>query len=381
MTRRERLQATFKGLPVDRPAVCFYELNGLDENPSDDDPYNIYAHPSWLPLLELARDKTDRMVLRGVAFQDFIPDPAEFFSIKKIEQKGDSLFTTKTLSIGTRTLTSRTRRDADLNTVWTLEHFIKSPEDLQTFLQLPVESLQGDPDVSVFLAAEDQIQDTGVVLVDTPDPLCLAAGLFDMETFIVLAMTEQALFHRLLEKMNAFLLPLTQATAASLAGRPWRIYGPEYAAPPFLPPRLFQEYVVRYDKQMIDAIHRHDGFVRIHSHGWLREILPAIVAMGCDGLDPIEPPPQGDVELEEVRRLYGKELALFGNLELSDIENLPPLAFENKVRKALQQGTQGAGRGFVLMPSACPITRVLRDNTLANYRAMVRLAEAWPQCI
>ena len=29
-------------------------------------------------------------------------------------------------------------------------------------------------------------------------------------------------------------------------GRLWRIYGPEYAAEPCLPPRLFNEYVVRY---------------------------------------------------------------------------------------------------------------------------------------
>ena len=42
MTRRDRLMATLQGRPVDRPAVSFYELNGLDEDPFNHDPYNIY---------------------------------------------------------------------------------------------------------------------------------------------------------------------------------------------------------------------------------------------------------------------------------------------------------------------------------------------------
>jgi len=38
--------ATLRGGQVDRPPVSFYELNGLDENPGDNDPFNIYSHPS-----------------------------------------------------------------------------------------------------------------------------------------------------------------------------------------------------------------------------------------------------------------------------------------------------------------------------------------------
>ena len=75
MTPRERLMSTLQGKPVDRPAVSFYELNGLDENPSDPDPFNIFSHPSWTPLIDLAREKTDRIVLRGVAFKEIAPDP------------------------------------------------------------------------------------------------------------------------------------------------------------------------------------------------------------------------------------------------------------------------------------------------------------------
>ncbi len=42
MTRRERLMATLRGEPVDRPAVSFYEIGGWKLDPDDPDPFSIY---------------------------------------------------------------------------------------------------------------------------------------------------------------------------------------------------------------------------------------------------------------------------------------------------------------------------------------------------
>jgi hypothetical protein len=108
----------------------------------------------------------------------------------------------------------------------------------------------------------------------------------------------------------------------------------------------------------------------------LKGILPHIVEMGALGLDPCEPPPQGDMTLAEIRQAAGKDMVLFGNIESSDIEGLSPPEFEAKVVQALSEGTAG-GRGFVLMPSSCPYGRTISDSVLANYRTMVRLATGW----
>jgi hypothetical protein len=94
-------------------------------------------------------------------------------------------------------------------------------------------------------------------------------------------------------------------------------------------------------------------------------------------LDPVEPPPQGDMRLSEVRREIGAQTVLFGNIEASEIELLPPPQFEARVRQALREGTAGAGRGFVLMPSACPYGRRISPEVLANYETMVRMAKEW----
>jgi uroporphyrinogen-III decarboxylase len=168
---------------------------------------------------------------------------------------------------------------------------------------------------------------------------------------------------------------MVEDTSRQFPGHLWRICGSEYASEPFLPPRLYSEYVVRYTKPVVDIIHRYGGFARIHSHGRLKNILPLILAMEPDGLDPIEPPPQGDMRLIDVRRLYGEQIVLFGNIEASELEMLPPRQFERRAVQALREGTAGPGRGFVLMPSSCPYGRQISPDVQTNYETMVRLVK------
>jgi uroporphyrinogen-III decarboxylase len=227
------------------------------------------------------------------------------------------------------------------------------------------------------VAAEREAGDRGIVMVDAEDPLCAAAGLFSMETYTIIAFSEPEWFGRLLDKLAPHFHERTRRVARAFPGRLWRIYGPEYATEPYLPPRLFEAYVVRRTGPMVEAIRASGGWARIHCHGRIKSILPYVVKMGAAAIDPIEPPPLGDVELARVRREYGKDLVLFGNLELRDVENMDPPDFEKVVAKALRDGTRGPGRGFVLMPSACPYGRAITPRTLANYQTMVRLAASF----
>lgn len=375
MTRHARLMATLRGEPVDRPAVSFYEIDGA-QDPEDPDPFNIYNHPSWKPLIELAREKSDRIVRRGVPFKNLPLDPAA--ELTKTETRFDeagSILTTTTIRTGKRALIMRTKRDKDIDTVWTIEHLLKDIDDLKAYLDLPEPAFGGEPDKSIILDIEKGLGESGIAMIDAGDPLCRAAELFEMGQFTVMAMTAPELFHRIMDRFARVYWFQTEAIARALPGRLWRICGPEYAAEPYLPPRLFREYVVAYDQPMVAAIQRHGGFARLHCHGRLKSILDHIAATGCVGLDPIEPPPQGDVELADVREKYGRQMTLFGNLEASDLENLPPREFAEKIARALREGTAGSGRGFVLMPSSCPYGRVLSRRALANYEKMVEMIE------
>jgi hypothetical protein len=375
MTPRQRLLATLRGEAVDRPAVCFYEINGHTQDPADPDPHNIFNHPSWQPLLELARTRSDRIVQMGIPFRNASPCPAYGHGTWRHWEEGGSRHSERRIAVGGRVLTARTRRDPDVDTVWTTEHLLKDADDLAAFLELPEAEPAGEPDPTRFLAVEAALGESGIAMIDTADPLCQAASLFDMGTFTVLAATEPELFTRLMDRCAHRLHWAAERIAQVLPGRLWRIYGPEYATPPYLHPRWFRRYVSGYDGPIIDAIHRSGGWARIHSHGRVRQALPDIAALGADAIDPLEPLPQGDVTLAEVAAGDGKGLVLFGNLEITDLENLPRERFAEKIATALAEGRQ-APRGFVLMPSACPYGRELSPTALANYRLMVEMAEA-----
>lgn len=368
---------TLEGLPVDRPPVCFYELNGIGEDPHDPGPFNVFNDPSWLPLLELTRDRTDRIVLRDVRFHNAPPDPVEPLRTFEDREEDGSRFERTTIQAGDRALTTVNRRDREVYTVWTLEHLLKDVDDFKAWLELPRQDFGGEPDTYDVFLTEDQLGDSGIVCIDTSNPLCHVAPLFEMSTYMIIAMMENALMHQALEKVEALLLPRVEAVAAALPGRLWRIYGPEYASPPYLPPNLFEEYVTRYVTPMVNAIQRHGGYARVHSHGKLRGILDHIAATGCLGPDPIEPPPQGDVSLAYVRERYGNQMVLFGNLEVSGIENMPAPQFAEKVTTALREGAAGEGRGLVVMPSSAPYGRTITPLTLRNYNEMVRQVEAF----
>jgi hypothetical protein len=376
MTRRDRLMSTIKGEKTDRPPVCFYGINGLDQNPDNKDRFNIYNDPSWYPLIKLAREKSDRIVLRSINFKTQSEDPlTRLITTKESFDENGNYFRSISIKAGNRILTRSTRRDPDIDTVWTLEHPVKDIEDFKAWIDLPQSGDIGEPDIYPVLNAEKEIGDSGIVAIDIADPLCEVAELFDMGDYTVMAMTEPLLFHKALGKVFEIIIKKVEAIARALPNRLWRICGPEYACPPYLPPKLFKEYVVQYDKPLIEIIKNYGGFPRIHCHGRIKEVLDDIVSTGCIGIDPVEPPPHGNVSLVYVRKNYGDKLVLFGNIELADIENMETHEFEKKVVSSLEEGTYGEGKGFVLMPTAAPIGRKLKPSTLKNYEKMIEITE------
>lgn len=46
MTKRDRLMATWRGEPVDRPPVSFYEIGGWKMQPDPDDEFRVWNDPS-----------------------------------------------------------------------------------------------------------------------------------------------------------------------------------------------------------------------------------------------------------------------------------------------------------------------------------------------
>ena len=104
-------------------------------------------------------------------------------------------------------------------------------------------------------------------------------------------------------------------------------------------PRQWEEWVVPYDGELMRRIHARDPEARIHvhCHGRVGALLDSFLAMGVDSIDPVEPPPQGDITFAEARRRVGDEMTLYGNIEFVDMETETPDEIELLVRQALEE--------------------------------------------
>ena len=205
------------------------------------------------------------------------------------------------------------------------------------------------------------------------DPVCEIADLFEFSQFMVLAVTNEKVISRLFDAVferqyHALNILLEHAPKPML----FRLCGPEYATPPYLSHRYFEKFVKNYDKKIIQLIHHHDSYVRIHSHGCVASVLDDFIEMGADATDPLEAPPDGDIELTDVVEKYGDKISLMGNLQLKFLEQEPPNEIETRVREMVQTGK--LAKSYIAMPTSAPINIPLTPRSEENYLRFIDTA-------
>lgn len=361
MTSYDRLISVLSQKIPDRIPISTYELVGWNKDSWEN------QQDSYKPLMNYIRENTDCMYMIGVPTINKYVN--EHIVIKKSEQ-GASTFIRTILETPRGEISKLDRMDQGLNTVWHIEHFVKTDGDLDKYMSIPDEFLPVS--TNHVKAAEELLGDKGILMVDIPDPICKAAELFDFGEYTVKAYTDQVVFTKLLDKIFEQQMVFLQDVLKKGAGLLFRIVGPEYATPPFLRSKQFYDYVYRYDKQMIRLIHDHGKYARIHCHGRIREALKHIVDMEADALDPIEAPPSGDIDIKDIKKAYGNNICLMGNLQLKDLEYASPEQMKDIVKRAIQEGKPGGG--FVIMPTASPINASLSETTLRNYKIFIDTA-------
>ena len=137
-------------------------------------------------------------------------------------------------------------------------------------------------------------------------------------------------------------------------------------------PAMYDEFMVAYDSRLMELVHQHGCLVHVHCHGKISGILDRLLGMGVDMLDPVEPPPDGDITMLEAKKRAAGRLTLLGNIEFRELEFSTPRRIDELVKRAILDG--GPERVH-LFPSATPIERLTpqyRDNALAYIEAGVK---------
>ncbi|MCL4177938.1 MAG: hypothetical protein KJ072_09355 [Verrucomicrobia bacterium] len=368
-SRRRLLTALGSGTP-DRVPINTYELAGRNRL----DWYN--QQPSYHRLMEFIRTHTDCITNwnpraatdRYTCEERFLASDFPVSIDTHTDMAGQFQRVTRICHTPKGDLRSIKQRAAEAHTTWQVEHWCKDLEDVDKALSVPYQP--ADYDASDLARVRAELGENGLILASIGDPAYLAADLMSFQDFLMWAFEATDHFARTVDLLAERVLENLRRQLDCCVVDCYRIVGPEYFTPPYLPPSMFRRFVVPHVTAMTRLIHSRNGKVRLHCHGKIGRVLDWILDTGCNGIDPCEPPPDGDIELDEVkRRCQARGVSVWGNLELKLLENGTPDQVRAEIQKVMGQAKDGGG--FVLMPTAAPISVPLSPATEANYRAFI----------
>jgi MtaA/CmuA family methyltransferase len=136
------------------------------------------------------------------------------------------------------------------------------------------------------------------------------------------------------------------------------IIGVGDAAASLVGPQIYEEFVLPYEKRLVDGLHAMGGKIRLHICGNTKRILAPIAGLGCDIVDI-----DSKVSLAASRQLMGAKQILAGNIDpVRALRNGTP----QSVAEAIRQCHREAGSNYIIA-AGCEIPR---DTPAANVHAL-----------
>ena len=132
---------------------------------------------------------------------------------------------------------------------------------------------------------------------------------------------------------------------------------------PFLSPRQFSEFVTPYLKQLTQGYRDLGFYVIKHTDGNIMPIIDQLLETNPHALHSLDP--QGDVDIAEVKRLYGDQVCLIGNVNCGLLDTGTDDEVIESVRYALRHGMPGGG--YIFSTSNCVYTGM----RLSRYELML----------
>jgi uroporphyrinogen decarboxylase len=135
---------------------------------------------------------------------------------------------------------------------------------------------------------------------------------------------------------------------------------------PLISTSMFREFVAPYLREMVDCIHGLGGKVLFHSCGLIRPLIPELIQLGIDVLDPIQPVGP-EMSPEHLKAEFGDRLSFHGGI---DMQHLLPFGTTEEVRAEVHRYCDVLGRdgGYILGPAHLFQPDVPPENILAVYQ-------------
>jgi len=368
MSPRDRLIRAYHLEETDRVPVTFSYVNPFSSP-------GTRTTPDCIQFLKLVREKTDILLPVSPEGRGPFFSSTDQVSIESVErEEGPYSYHHRTLHTPGGDLQQKSKSERGVNTIWIYEGYIKSEEDAEKVLSIPFDPLEID--ATPIRRAVDSLGNGGVVSTGISDPICNCAGLFTLKDFALVASRRGKILKKLLRFFQRRIEDYARQVAEQCDDVFFRIVGPEYVTPPILYPNLFEEYVVPYDRKLTRIVKENDNVACIHCHGKIGRVMYGMKKIDPQVLEPVEPPPGGDITLGEIKEEIGDRTCLMGHLQHNDLEFRPPGEIRRIVRSNINAA--GSGGGYIVFPTARPYASI-SEKLLGNYREVVAAARKYGQ--
>lgn len=340
LTNRERIMRIFRNEEYDRPALKLWGAG----------PGQWLLHESYRPVRDLAWEVTDIFAEASSPFNIYCGSFAHELITRKVSPTESPLWneavTTYKTPLGD--LTERFHESTVMAPGYITEYAVKDITDLKKLLSMPYEPYGFD--AANYWKTDGLVGEKGICMFNLDHPGYALQRMMGSETLAYLTVDERDTVREALELFAGRIRRHAEAAVNNGINGVFSWVGPEILTPPLMGYGDFEDFVINIDEPLCGLIHSAGGYTWLHCHGKVSKLIGRFKVMGIDVLNPLEPPKNGDVSMEEIVNTHGRTIGFEGNIEIQDILQCGTEELKEKISSCVQAGAK-SGR-FILCPSA-----------------------------
>jgi uroporphyrinogen decarboxylase len=135
---------------------------------------------------------------------------------------------------------------------------------------------------------------------------------------------------------------------------------------PLMSPDTWDELIRPGEQREYDLLHAAGKDVWVHSCGCITPLIPRLIEMGLDGLNPVQPE---CMDIKALKQEHGSKLTFWGGLST---QRTLPFGSPDDVRREAREvrNMMSAGGGYIFAPAQA----IQGDVPLANIQAVLDVA-------
>ncbi len=187
-------------------------------------------------------------------------------------------------------------------------------------------------------------------------PLTHYFELFGYESALMGFVSDRGKVHAVLDRLTEHVIQYSLALVGR--GADALDLSSAFVAAPFLSRKMYQEFVVPYEKKVTDAVKAAGSVVYTHTCGRIGDRLDLMESTGTQGIDTLDPPPLGNGDLAVAKRDFGERMFFKGNLNSVAILNYTRA--EEVIAEATNRIETGKPGGGYILSTACSVAPRVR---------------------